>query len=456
MPRLAIILLALTAGPAALAAQQVRIHSTTTGRFVQVRSLALDSGGAWVAGDVNSALPLTQDVEISAWGLGMPGLRGYGLLRLRGALGSELVWPRYGDHFDALAAFLELERPTFRLRLGRQQRASGLGLYGFDGGDVTWRPRADLRLDVYGGRGLARGTSDPVTSGAIRSLDPLIPDHGTLLVGASAWAAPSAGTFVSATYQREVLADLSGVVSERVALDGQTTIAHRLTVSGSGTVDLGAGALGRARLAATARLPHASSVTVAVFRYRPTFDLTTIWGAFAPQASHGSSVTASLQRVGPVALTAGWTMRAYEPATDVTPFLVDVGTTTHSWAVGAAWVHGTLAVTGDYRFTTGYGGEESAADVRVALDHGERWRLGLNATAFQNTEYFRVARGTVVGFGADARTSLTDRLSVSGSLMRFVHTGTSGMAGPNWSQTRAQIQVDWITGADPDRVAGYR
>ena len=32
---------------------------------------------------------------------------------------------------------------------------------------------------------------------------------------------------------------------------------------------------------------------------------------------------------------------------------------------------------------------------------GDRWRIGLNGTAFQGTEYFRVARGTVVGVGAE-------------------------------------------------------
>ncbi len=454
--RLGIILVVLAGSPAAVCAQQVRVRSTTTGQFVQLRSLTLDTSGAWVAAGVNSAVPLTEDVELSSWGFGVPGLRAYGLFRLRGAIGSALVWPRYGDHFDALAAYVELERTRFRLRVGRQQRSSGLGLYGFDGGAVTWRPRPDVRLEAYGGRGLARGTTDPINSGAVQALDPLIPDRGTLLVGASAWAAPTAESFVSATYQREVLNDFSGVVAERVALDGQATLARRFTFAASSNVDLGAGALGKARLSVTARLPRSSSLALAVFRYRPTFDLTTIWGAFAPQASRGASVAATSPPLGDLVLTSGWTVRAYEKVTDVTPFLVDVGTTTHSYSVGAAWVHGTLAVTGDYRFITGYGGEESAGDLRVALDHGDRWRIGLNGTAFQNTEYFRVARGTVVGIGADARAGFTDRLSVSASLMRYLHTGTSGTAGPNWSQTRALFQVDLITGANPDRVAGYR
>lgn len=449
-------LVALAGGASALMAQQVRVHSTTTGQFVQLRSLVLDTAGTWIAGGRHAAAPLSEDVELSSWGFGVQGLRGYGLFRLRGAIGSALVWPRYGDHFDALAAYLELERTTWRVRLGRQQRSSGLGLYGFDGGTVTWRPVPNVRFEAYGGRGLARGTNDPINSGVIRALDPLIPNRGTLLVGASAWAAPTAQSFASATYQREVLNDFSGVVAERVALDGQTTIARHLTVAASTDLDIGAGVVGKARLAATAWLPHSSSLAVAVFRYRPTFDLTTIWGAFAPQANRGASVTATLPPLGALTLTAGWTLRAYEKVTETTPFLVDVGTTTRSYSVGAAWAHRALAVSGDYRFITGYGGEESAGDLRIAFNRGSRWRIGLNGTAFQNTEYFRVARGTVVGVGADAQAALTDRLSVTGSLMQYVHTGTTGMASPNWSQTRALFQVDWVTGANPDRVAGYR
>lgn len=455
--RLGAALVALAGCASTLAAQQLRIHSTTTAQFVQLRPITFDSATQqFTGGSVDAAVPIIEDLEASAWGFGVQGLRAYGLFRLRGALGSGLVWPRSDDHFDALAAYFELERTQWRFRLGRQQHSSGLGLYGFDGGAVTWRPKPNVRFEAYGGRGLARGTNDPINSGAIRALDPLIPDHGTLLVGASAWAAPTAQSFLSATYQREILNDFSGLVSERVALDAQAPLGRHLTLAGSTDIDLGVGQLGRTRLAATARLPKASSVALAVFRYRPTFDLTTIWGVFAPQANHGASVTATLPPLGDVTLTADWTLRVYEATTETTPFLVNVGTTATSYSLGGSWARNALSVSGNYRFITGYGGDESAGDLRVSLDRGDRWQVALNGTAFQNTEYFRVARGTVVGFGAEARRRLTDRLTVSGQLMQYFNTGTTGMDSPNWSQTRALFQVDWVTGANPDRVAGYR
>ena len=106
-------LAATTGGPRALRAQAFRLHWTTTAQYVQLRPIAYDSAsGAYEALPVAYAAPVTQDVELSAWGLGVEGLRGYALMRGRAALGSELVWPRYGDHFDLLAAYLELQRQT--------------------------------------------------------------------------------------------------------------------------------------------------------------------------------------------------------------------------------------------------------------------------------------------------------------------------------------------------------
>lgn len=99
----------LTAAPRTLSAQSFRLHWTTTAEYVQLRPIQFDTAsGVYDALPVAYAAPVTQDLEVSAWGLGMPGLRAYALLRGRAALGSELVWPRYGDHFDLLAAYLEL------------------------------------------------------------------------------------------------------------------------------------------------------------------------------------------------------------------------------------------------------------------------------------------------------------------------------------------------------------
>jgi hypothetical protein len=451
------LLAAASAGVApAAAAQQFRFRSTTTARFVQLRPMVFDTAvQQFIAGDVDAAVPLTEDLEASAWGFGVEGLRAYGLLRGRASIGSGLVWPRAGDHFDAMALYAELERPTYRVRLGRQQRASGLGIYGFDGGLGTWRPRPNLRLEGYAGGGLARGYSDPINSDAIRGIEPLLPDHGTLLFGASVWAAPNTRSVLSAIYQREILSDRSGVVSERAAFDAQTTLGGRLALTGAADYDFSTSAVGRARISGMLRLPRGANLRASVFRYAPVFDLTTIWGAFSPQPHHGGSVGAEVSPAGSWTVSGGWTRRIYEKVTETTPFLVNVGTTADAWTAGARWTNGALVAEGSYRYSTGYGGNESGGDLRLAWQSGERWSVAASGTAFQEAEYFRVARGTVFGVGADAHVEVHERLGLRGQLMQYFHTDTSGQRGPNWSQTRAMISVEWIFGASADRVAGY-
>jgi hypothetical protein len=454
--RRALLVLAVLALARPLAAQQVRVRSTTTARFIELRPIVFDTTTQqFSSGSADAAVPVTLDVEASAWGLGVEGLRLYGLVRGRAALGSGLVWPRSNDHFDAMALYAELERTTWRVRLGRQQRASGLGVYGFDGGLGTWRPRPSVRLEGYAGRGLARGFNDPITNGAIRGIEPLIPDHGTLLFGASAWAAPNARSSISALYQREILNDRSSVVSERAAFDGQTALGRSVVLTGSADYDFGTRAIGKARVSGFIRLPLASNVRATLFRYAPTFDLTTIWGAFSPQSHHGASLAFETSPLARWTFGAGWTRRVYERTTTTTPFLVNVGTTMDAWSATARWSNGFASVDGAWRWITGYGGSESAGDLRVSLRGGEHWSLGASGTAFQQSEYFSVARGTVYGAGIDARADVNDRLGVRGEFMQYVHAGTSGREAPNWSQTRALFTVEWVFGASADRVAGY-
>lgn len=451
---LATILGALLAA-APLGAQQVRVRATTTARYVALIPLRLDSTGEFTTAARQGAAPLTQDLELSAWGLGVTGLRAYGLVRLRGALGSELVWPRADDHFDALHAFLELERPTWRLRAGRQQRVSAIGVYGFDGASGLLRPRPNVRLEAHAGRGLARGFLEPLRREAIRALDPLRPDEATLLVGASAWAAPAPGWAAAATWQREILADRSGLVSERVALDAQGAVG-RVTLSASLDGDLAARAVGRARLAAAWQL-GGGFVEVETFRYRPVFDLTTIWGAFAPEGHYGVAARVEVPLGGRLTLTGDVTHRRYRPATETTPFLVGVGDRSTALALGARWSGERLDVDARWRLLSGYGGAQSGGDVHLtyALPQG-RWHAGLEVTAFQEEEQFRVADGTVVGLLGNVGARVTSRLAVRAVASRYWHRPSAGDVALDWSQLRALLAVEWTFGASADRVGSYR
>ena len=449
----------LVAAPRAAHPQAFRFRSTTTTRYIQLRPLVLDTTlNAFVSGERQYAAPITEDLEISAWGFGVEGLRAYGLLRFRGSLGSQLVWPRYDDHFDAMWGYLELERTTYRVRVGRQQRASSLGFYAFDGALGTWRPQPNVRVEVYGGRGLARGFLDGYANTAISSIDPVIPDRGTLLAGASVWAAPSRGSSVSAIYQREITSDRSGLVSERAALDAQVPAGRHLRFSAYADADLAAGDWGKARLSGTLRLP-AGRLELAAFRYRPVFPLNTIWGVFAPQAYSGASATADYSPMRQLTLSGSYTYRSYTAATETTPFAFGMKDHTHVVTLGAQWVEGNYVFRGDYSYQTGYGGGQSGGGADLAYDRGGTWQLGLRGVGFQEAEEFRVASGTVVGIGADARARFAACCSVRGDLTRYWQTDTKGGSAPDWSQLRGTLTVDITFGASADRASaaeGYR
>jgi len=437
-------------------AQQVRVRATTTARYVELLPLRLDSTGDFVAGERQGAAPVTQDFELSAWGLGLPGLRAYGLVRLRGALGSELVWPRYDDTFDALHAFVELDRPRWRARAGRQQRVSGLGFYAFDGASGLWRPRANIRVEAFVGRGLARGFLEPLSSDAIRSLEPTRPEQGTLLFGAGAWTSPARGWTVGATWQREILSDWSGLVSERAALDAQGLLGRRFSFAASMDGDLAAGAVGRARLAVAWRR-SAALVEVEAFRYRPVFDLTTIWGVFSPEGHHGYGARAEVPVGRGIVATGSLSYRLYRPVTETTPFLVGVGDNSAVLSLGGRWSGRTLSLDARYRLLTGYGGAQSGGDVQLGWAQPEaQWTAGLRAVAFQEEQQFRVADGTVFGLGGRFAIRVSDLLSTRAELAQYWHHPSEGDLTLDWSQLRALIAVELAFGASADRVRGYR
>ena len=446
------------AGPRALHAQAFRLHWTTTAEYVQLRPIEYDSvSGVYDALPVAYAAPVTQDVELSAWGLGVEGLRAYALVRGRAALGSELVWPRYDDHFDVLAAYLELQRQTWRLRLGRQQRASALGWYAFDGLTAGWQPVSAVRIEGYGGRGLARATLQPYDSPALLSLDPLRPDEGTILAGAVLSATPLPRASFSAIYQREILADRTGLVSERAAVDGRVGIGSFLTLSGSADADLAEGWIGKASVSASARVTRWAFVSLEAFRYRPTLDLTTIWGAFVPESNNGYTGSLQLAASPDLSFSGAFTYRKWQPLSAGSPFLVDVPDNQKELTLGAHTRRGAIALDGDYHLELGYGGDQSGGDLSVAWAPPDGWRAGLTGTAFQQTDMVRVTGGTVFGVGGEVRTPLGRALGLSVNVTRYFQRQLKGTTGVDWNQTRASLTFDWTMGADADRAAGaYR
>src|SRR5690606_7149311 len=300
--------------PAAADAQGVRGNAVTAARYYELRPIAPDTvpfadveqrpGGSFEfeglpisciqqihciryrALDKQSAVLLTQDVGLTAWGFGVEGLSATVQLRARAGLGGDLEWPRSDDAFDAVLAYAELLRGDFRFRGGRLQTLSGLGFNSFDGAQVLYAPAQTWSVEVFGGRSLLRSVYEPRHE-AIEGVDRFFPDRNALLLGAEAQAEPWTHTNISARYQREIWTNRSALVSERASLDVRSGVLDPLQLSAGVDYDFAFGRIGKSNV--NVRMPVSDGgliLELAGSRYVPYFELWTIWGYFSPVAHH--------------------------------------------------------------------------------------------------------------------------------------------------------------------------
>jgi hypothetical protein len=232
--------------------QAVRGSTRSTARYLEIQPIAQDTvsrervterpGGAlefegfpvfclpdgfcvfYRAAPQQSAAVFYQDAEFTAWGLGVQGLSATAMVRARAHVGGDFTPPRSDDAFDAVLAYLELNRDRYRVRLGRQRVMSGLGFVGYDGLEGRFDPVDRVRVQAYGGRSLARGLSEP-RQRALRGLDDefFLPENEALLFGQRGRGVdPAPGTSLALRYQFEIWSDRGGMLSERASLNGRT------------------------------------------------------------------------------------------------------------------------------------------------------------------------------------------------------------------------------------------
>lgn len=394
-------------------------------------------------------LPLMQDIEATGWGLGT-GLSAYVHVRLRGSLGGvDDLYPRENDHFDALAAYLELDRGAVVARAGRQWLTSQLGLNNFDGASVDYRAGDRFSFLGYGGWSLIEGLSEPPTSAALADADLLPPDSRGILVGAVARFRSASGAAFSAEYQREIRADRAGLYAERVSLDGSARL-FATSLDAEMQADLATGALNELSLRATHSLPFSVSGTLEGRHYTPFFPLWTIWGVFSPvgyNEARGEARWSSSEHT--FSLSADGSYRRYEDTHTGLAFLPlrddgwHVGTNA-SWRPRATWL-----LSGSYGRDIGFGASQSDGSAGVHWTPSDRGFVGVTGTAFQSIYEFSVGSGTVTGVILDAGLRLTSDLRLAGDAAIYQHVGRDTPSVVNWSQRRASLRVEWSLGSDP-------
>lgn len=467
-----LVALMLSAEPAA--AQGFRGWVGTSVQMVEIRPLGLDSvGRADVVLDADGrylydghqvycvvqdictsygtrakqrAVAASQDVSLTAWGFGVPGLSATMLLRARTSLGSELLWPRANDEFDAMLGYAQLVRGAWRFRGGRQEVRSGLGFSAFDGGSAVFT-RGSLRLEAYGGRSLARALREPVNT-ALRGIEDFLPDQGVhLLGGAAQWRV--AATAVTTRYHREVLSDRSGLASERGSVDVSTVVTGT-RVTGSLDYDFGFGHVGKGHL--TLGRPLSGGrwlVEASARRYVPYFDLSTIWGFFEPVAYSEAELRASWS---PRSTLGGWVSGGWRRYGNANTTIILEPLTDDGWRANAGIRWQPLddwQLQGSYRLEWGPGSFLNSGDLSARYHHSDRLSATATMTTFQQIEEFRLGDGRAIGGGMSFDLGVTDRTLLSGGLSVLRHRGGGTTSASPWNQTRAWTSLRIELGSDP-------
>ena len=256
-------------------------------------------------------------------------------------------------------------------------------------------------------------------------------------------------------YQRELLADRSGLASERASLDGRTTISG-VGLSGSADWDFGLGRPGKAHLTASTSVGARWLLSATARRYVPYFSLSTIWGFFEPVAYHEARLRVSWSATSNLGLWAagGWRKYGDTRTVVVLSSIEDTGWRGEAgvvWTPAPAWT-----VDGGWGLEWGPGGFLHSADASVRWTFTERFSASVAGTSFQQIEQYRLGDGRAWGGNLGFDAELTERFTfrAGGSVIRHT-TSNDGIETP-WNQMRAWSSLRVTLGSDPGRASRLR
>jgi hypothetical protein len=390
-------------------------------------------------------------VGVTAWGLGVPGLSATALVRLRQDLGGEFTWPGSDDEFDALLAYAQYNRGMVRARVGRQQNLSGLGVYAYDGANVLVEPLARLSVEGYAGRSLGRGLLQPSNT-ALRGVEDFpidTIDRERYLFGLSARYQPMLGTAISVRYQRELLGWRGAMNAERASIDLTTDAIGPVRVEAALDYDVAFNSLGKTHLRVEAPIRRNIIVDATARRYRPFFELFTIWGFFSPIPYSEAELRGTWLPQPGLRVWASGALRRYDES-NAPIVLGGVTRETTRGAIGSDWlVLPQLGVQGTYRFERGYGAFLSSGEATLRWSPGERYAVFVEASAAQQIEEFRVGEGRVYGVGAGGELTLRQGIDLTGGANLYRQDFTNRASATDWNQHRAWLALRVGFGEDP-------
>jgi len=272
-------------------------------------------------GSAARASPVAGTADATLWGFGVPGLTVHLTARAAADL-ADAGWPGTEPAVQLLEGYAAYTRDFLSAQIGRTYDVNRLGWWGFDGAKLELRPLGrSLRVFGYGGRALARSFPLPVTSGDLNALGDSVPNRDQILVaGGFGWSVPDFEGRV--LYQREDRRGVDATVSERVAGDWSFAASPQVTLSGGGSYNLATAEWEKADLALNyLTTDRRVRVTAGGRRYRPYFDLWSIWGAFTPAAYSAGFGSAAWQATEGLELRARGEYYRFDASGAATPLV---------------------------------------------------------------------------------------------------------------------------------------
>lgn len=404
------------------------------------------------SGDVRRGLPWVSQVDLAGWGFGVRGLSLRANARVATDLGDGTSWPGTQPEVQLVEGYLEYANRGITTRAGRQFLSSRLGAYGLDGGLATIRD-ADrgLELSAYLGWGLARGVALPVTDAALNPLQDFQPRDRQVVAGLDA-GVTSRLVDARIEYRREVDPAVEYFVSERAAASVAVRPIAPLSVTAGGEYDLAFGEFGSADVG-LGWIGRGYTLSTGWRRYRPFFDLWTIWGAFSPVAHHTMHAAASVTALPGLVLRGRGERYQFEDAGANTP---TVAVESDGWrlATGATWTPASAWILdGEYHAEFGPGAASRGVDVRATwIASPELW-VSAHGARMKRPLELRYSDSDLTVVGVDAEYRPTARWRVGAEAASWSETRERSDAGAlDWSQVRVAARISFFFGSNADRL----
>ncbi len=403
-------------------------------------------------GPVLRGVPWVTQADISVWGIGVQGLSLRANARWATDIGDKATWPGTDPEFQLVEGYLEYARSGLTARAGRQFLTGRLGAYGLDGARAAVRDaNRGVELVGYLGWGLARGSVLPVTDPALNPLNDFQPRNRQIVAGIEA-ALTSSLLDARAEYRREVDPSVDYFVSERASASLALRPFRRLTVTAGGEYDLAFGAVGSADASLT-WIGRGYTLSGGARRYRPFFDLWTIWGAFSPVPYHTIHASASVTPLTRLTIRARGERYKFEDAEVFTPgvSVQDRGWRFESgatWAPSAQWV-----LDGSYQAEFGPGASSRGFTGRLTWLPTPQLSMTAHGARLQRPLEFRFNDAELTTVGVDAEYRPNARWRVGVQAVRYDETRDRPDATAiDWGQFRVAGRISLLFGTNADRV----